>query len=59
MLARQIELRDPYIDPISHLQVELLLRYRTAPPDAPDRTRLERALMMSILGIAAGLRNAG
>jgi phosphoenolpyruvate carboxylase len=59
MLARQIELRDPYIDPISHLQVELLRRYRTAPPDAPDRTRLERALMMSILGIAAGLRNAG
>jgi phosphoenolpyruvate carboxylase len=59
MLARQIELRDPYIDPISHLQVELLLRYRTAPPDAPDRPRLERALMMSILGIAAGLRNAG
>ncbi|HVT05862.1 MAG TPA: phosphoenolpyruvate carboxylase [Polyangia bacterium] len=59
MLARQIELRDPYIDPISHLQVELLQRYRTAPPDAPDRPRLERALMMSILGIAAGLRNAG
>jgi phosphoenolpyruvate carboxylase len=59
MLARQIELRDPYIDPISHLQVELLLRHRTAPLDAPDRARLERALMMSILGIAAGLRNAG
>ena len=59
MLARQIELRDPYIDPISHLQVELLSRYRTAAPDAPDRSRLERALMMSILGIAAGLRNAG
>ncbi len=58
MLARQIELRDPYIDPISHLQVELLHRYRTARPDA-DRARLERALMMSILGIAAGVRNAG
>ena len=59
MLHRQIDLRDPYIDPISHLQVELLARYRTTPPDAPDRPRLERALMMSILGIAAGLRNAG
>jgi len=59
MLARQIELRDPYIDPISHLQVELLHRYRRAEPEGPDRARLERALMMSILGIAAGLRNAG
>ena len=59
MLARQIDLRDPYIDPISHLQIELLARYRTTPADAPDRPRLERALMMSILGIAAGLRNAG
>ena len=59
VLARQIELRDPYIDPISQLQIELLARYRAAPADAPERARLERALMMSILGIAAGLRNAG
>jgi phosphoenolpyruvate carboxylase len=59
VLARQIELRDPYIDPISQLQIELLARYRATPADAPDRARLERALMMSILGIAAGLRNAG
>ena len=40
-------------------RIELLARYRAAPADAPDRPRLERALMMSILGIAAGLRNAG
>ncbi|HEX3901429.1 MAG TPA: phosphoenolpyruvate carboxylase [Polyangia bacterium] len=59
VMARQIELRDPYIDPISQLQIELLARYRAAPADAPERPRLERALMMSILGIAAGLRNAG
>ncbi|HEY6476502.1 MAG TPA: phosphoenolpyruvate carboxylase [Polyangia bacterium] len=59
VLARQIELRDPYIDPISHLQIELLARTRATPPDAPDRPRLERALMMTILGIAAGMRNAG
>jgi len=59
VLARQIELRDPYIDPISQLQIELLARYRAAPADAPERPRLERALMMSIIGIAAGLRNAG
>jgi len=59
VLARQIELRDPYIDPISHLQIELLARYRATPADAPDRQRLERALMMTILGVAAGMRNAG
>jgi phosphoenolpyruvate carboxylase len=59
VLARQIDLRDPYIDPISHLQIELLARYRATPADAPDRPRLERALMMTILGIAAGMRNAG
>jgi phosphoenolpyruvate carboxylase len=59
VLARQIELRDPYVDPISRLQVELLHRYRTTAPDSPERPRLARTLMMSILGIAAGLRNAG
>jgi phosphoenolpyruvate carboxylase len=58
-LARQIDLRDPYIDPISQLQIELLARYRATPADGPDRPRLERALMMSLLGIAAGMRNAG
>ncbi len=59
VLARQIDLRDPYVDPISRLQVELLHRYRTTGPESPERPRLARTLMMSILGIAAGLRNAG
>src|SRR5450755_3478708 len=59
VLARQIELRDPYVDPINRLQVELLQRYRTTAPEVPERARLARTLMTSILGIAAGLRNAG
>lgn len=59
VLARQTELRNPYVDPISLVQVELLQRYRRTPPEAPERTGLERALMLSLLGIAAGLRNAG
>ncbi|AWR87182.1 phosphoenolpyruvate carboxylase [Meiothermus taiwanensis] len=59
VLARQTELRNPYVDPISLVQVELLERYRRTPPEAPERTGLERALMLSLLGIAAGLRNAG
>ncbi len=59
VLARQTELRNPYVDPISLVQVELLARYRRTPPEAPERPGVERALMLSILGIAAGLRNAG
>jgi phosphoenolpyruvate carboxylase len=59
ILARQTELRNPYVDPISYVQVELLLRYRQTPPEAAERTGLERALLFSLLGIAAGLRNAG
>ncbi|AEB11631.1 phosphoenolpyruvate carboxylase [Marinithermus hydrothermalis] len=58
-LARSIALRNPYVDPISHVQAELLARYRSAPPDAPERAQLERALLASLLGIAAGLRNTG
>lgn len=59
VLARQTELRNPYVDPISLLQVELLERHRRAPPEAPEQPGLERALMLSLLGIAAGLRNTG
>ena len=59
VLARQTALRNPYVDPLSHLQVELLARYRAARPGDPERPALERALLLSILGIAAGLRNAG
>jgi phosphoenolpyruvate carboxylase len=58
-LERQIELRNPYMDPISRLQVELLRRYRATEPGAPGRDGLERALTLSLVGIAAGLRNAG
>jgi phosphoenolpyruvate carboxylase len=47
------------VDPIHHVQVELLRRYRSRPADHPDRPNLERALMLSIQGIAAGLRNTG
>ncbi|AFV75939.1 phosphoenolpyruvate carboxylase [Thermus oshimai JL-2] len=56
-LERQIALRNPYVDPINLLQVELLRRYR-APGGAEDEA-LKKALLLSILGVAAGLRNAG
>jgi len=65
-LARSIEHRFPYLDPLNHLQVELLRRYRSRPAgtagaNAADAVteRLQRGIHLSINGIAAGLRNTG
>jgi phosphoenolpyruvate carboxylase len=54
-LARSIRNRFPYLDPLNHLQVELLRRYRAG--EADEKTR--RAIHLSINGLAAGLRNSG
>ncbi|GLV48304.1 phosphoenolpyruvate carboxylase [Thermus sp. LT1-2-5] len=56
-LERQISLRNPYVDPINFVQVELLRRYRA--PGGREEEGLRRALLLSLLGVAAGLRNAG
>ncbi len=58
-LVRSIELRNPYVDPISYLQVELLCRIRRLPEGSAEREPLEEAVMMSLLGVAAGLRSTG
>jgi phosphoenolpyruvate carboxylase len=60
-LARSIEHRFPYLDPLHHLQVELMRRHRRAGADPADATeqRLRRGIHLSINGIAAGLRNTG
>jgi len=62
-LARSIAHRFPYLDPLNHLQVELLRRYReqleSADPNDPQFQRLQRGIHISINGIAAGLRNTG
>ena len=54
-LARSIRHRFPYIDPLHHLQVELVRRYREGKADE----RVQRGIHISINGIAAGLRNTG
>jgi|JI10StandDraft_1071094.scaffolds.fasta_scaffold17743_3 phosphoenolpyruvate carboxylase len=54
-LQRSIRHRFPYIDPLHHLQVELVRRYRSGLADE----RVQRGIHISINGIAAGLRNTG
>jgi len=59
-LARSIEHRFSYIDPLNHLQVELMRRYRSsAPEEQATRERLKNGIHISINGVAAGLRNTG
>lgn len=55
-LARSIRLRNPYVDPISLLQVDLLRDWRAA--GRPDDARF-RALAATVNGIAAGVQNTG
>ncbi|MFM9886972.1 MAG: phosphoenolpyruvate carboxylase, partial [Burkholderiales bacterium] len=58
-LARSIEHRFPYIDPLNHLQVELMRRYRASRTGDPAMDRVKRGIHISINGVAAGLRNSG
>jgi phosphoenolpyruvate carboxylase len=55
LLARSIKNRFPYLDPLNHLQVELLKRHRAG----DQNVRLRRGIHLTINGIAAGLRNTG
>jgi phosphoenolpyruvate carboxylase len=54
-LAHSIKYRFPYLDPLNHIQVELLRRFRAG--DREERAR--RGIHLTINGIAAGLRNSG
>jgi phosphoenolpyruvate carboxylase len=62
VLRRSIDVRNPYVDPINLLQVELLRRLRSAEKREADESEtawLRRALLVTINGIAAGMRNTG
>lgn len=58
-LARSIQHRFPYLDPLNHLQVELIRRYRNRREGDPEIARVQTGIQISINGIAAGLRNSG
>ncbi|MDD5175368.1 MAG: phosphoenolpyruvate carboxylase [Sterolibacterium sp.] len=55
LLKRSIRNRFPYLDPLNHLQIELLQRHRAGISDERDR----RSIHLTINGVAAGLRNSG
>ena len=59
VLARSIRLRNPYVDPLSYLQVEALRRLRAADTPAEDREAWARVARVTVQGIAAGIRHTG
>jgi phosphoenolpyruvate carboxylase len=59
VLQRAIELRNPYVDSLSELQVRLLARARALEPGDPGRVELERLVYLTISGVAAGVQSTG
>jgi len=59
VLKLSLTRRDPYLDPLAYLQIDLLRKYRDEAQDEADRMQWQAALLSSINGIAAGLRNTG
>jgi len=53
--AAALRRRSPYLDPLNHMQVEMLKRVRAG----QDEERVKRGLLLSINGVASGLRNTG
>lgn len=59
VLSRAVQLRDPYVDALSHLQLRALRALRTEHPSDQERDRLSTLLLLSVNGVAAGLQNTG
>jgi phosphoenolpyruvate carboxylase len=62
MLLRSLTVRNPYVDPLNVIQAELLRRLRQDSAQtlsASDQQKLQDALLITINGIANGMRNSG
>jgi phosphoenolpyruvate carboxylase len=60
VIQRSVQLRNPYVDPLNYLQVEMLRRLRALPePEGPQAEACREVIVLTINGIAAGLRNTG
>ncbi len=59
VIQESIRLRNPYVDPLSYMQVQLLSELRTLRDKDEDDPELLREVLLTINGIAAGLRNTG
>ena len=60
VIEHSVHLRNPYVDPLNYIQVEMLKRLRTLPDQNSDEAdALREVINITINGIAAGLRNTG
>ncbi|MDQ1747911.1 MAG: phosphoenolpyruvate carboxylase [Frankiaceae bacterium] len=59
ILGAAVDLRNPYVDALSHLQLRALSALRTGAPDDAEARRLRSLLLLTVNGVAAGLQNTG
>ena len=59
VMQRSIERRNPYVDPLNFIQVDLLKLLRATAPDSPDYRPILRAVLSTINGISAGMKVTG
>jgi phosphoenolpyruvate carboxylase len=59
VLQRSIRLRNPYVDPLSYIQVSLLRRLRALPEDSSEQETVLNSLLLTISGISSGMLNTG
>ena len=60
IIQRSIQLRNPYVDPLNYIQVDMLRRLRAVPDqEGVEAEALREVIVITINGIAAGLRNTG
>ena len=60
VLARSVHLRNPYIDPLNYIQVEMIRRLRSLPDKTtPEADELRAVIELTINGVSGGLKNTG